>query len=90
MPTTFLNLTDLDNRIRDLEQRYDATSYDVLTDGSVRERIPEDALLKWETYIRQRSYMRDLNDQKHSQYLGGIGHRDGKEKEKTDELVFAA
>lgn len=92
MPTTYLNLTDLDNRIRDLEHRHQVTSYDMLKDESVRSRISEDVLLRWETYVRQRVYLRDLNNHRHSEYLSHIRSQEkpAKRHEQPDELVFAA
>lgn len=91
MPTNYLNLTDLDNRIRDLERRYEVTSYDMLKDSSVRSRIPEDALLRWETYVRQRVYLRDENNCRHSEYLNHIRARVGRTKQaKSTELGCAA
>lgn len=92
MPTTFLNLTDLDNRIRDLENRYQTTSYEMLRDETVRSHISEDVLLRWETYIRQRVYLRDLNDHKHSEYLSHIRSKGetSKREQQSNELVYAA
>src|ERR1019366_6115550 len=92
MPTAYLNLTDLDNRIRDLESRYKVTSYEMLRDDSVRSRISEDALLRWETYVRQRVYLRDLNDHRHSEYLSHIRSKGktSKHEEQPDELVLVA
>jgi hypothetical protein len=92
MPTTYLNLTDLDNRIRNLEHRHRASSFEMLTDESVRSRISEDVILKWETYVRQRSHLRDLNDHEHSEYLSHISQKNKSHKtnEDSDKLVFAA
>jgi hypothetical protein len=91
MPTTYLNLTDLDNRIRDLERQHGATSYDMLKDCSVRSRIPEDALLRWETYVRQRVYLRDLNNYRHSEYLNRIRSKSSRAKQQEPtELSCAA
>ena len=92
MPTTYLNLTDLDKRIRDFESRYQITSYDMLRDDSARSRISEDVLLRWETYVRQRVYLRDLNDHRHSEYLSHIRSKGttSKQEQQSNELVFAA
>jgi hypothetical protein len=92
MPTTYLNLTDLDNRIRSLENKHRASSFEMLTDESVRNRISEDVLLKWETYVRQQTQLRELNDHEHSEYLRHIGQKDKTQKapEDSDKLVFAA
>jgi hypothetical protein len=65
MPTTVLNLTDLDNIIRRFEQAYSVTSVDMLKDKAVRSKISEDVLLRWETYVNQRVRLRDASEQTH-------------------------
>lgn len=72
MPTIFLNLTDLDNLIRTMEKTWDTSSVEMLRNESVRERIPEDVLLRWETYIRQRIHLRDASEQLRADYLAGV------------------
>src|SRR5579859_7182713 len=62
MPTTVLNLTDLDNIIRRFEKAYNVTSVAMLKDETVRSKISEDALLRWETYVEQRVRLRDLSE----------------------------
>ncbi len=91
MPTTFLNLTDLDNRIRAFEQRFGVSSVEMLQDASVRASISEDTLLKWEAYVRQRVYLRDVNVDCHSSYLDQVHPGDPAEsRQESDELAFAA
>ena len=92
MRTTVLNLTDLDNRIRDYENRFGATSVEMLQDESVRARISEDILLKWETYVRQRSYLREMNLDCHRTYLDHLrpAKQPTKHRQEADDLAYAA
>jgi len=76
MPTTVLNLTDLDNRIRGFEQQYAVSSVDMLKEKSVRDRIPEDDILRWEAYIYQRVQLRDMYDQLRGDYLSRLPQSD--------------
>lgn len=72
MPTTYLDLTDLDNIIKGLEKRWRVESVDMLRDESVRARIPELVLLRWETFIRQRIMLRDHDQQVRAKYLSNL------------------
>jgi hypothetical protein len=92
MPTTFINLADLDTLIHKLEQKYNASSFEMLKDGDVRERIPEDVLLRWETYVYQRAQLRDLYERTRSEYLSKLRVKtnSGKTQAPVDELNFAA
>ena len=76
MPTTVLNLTDLDNRIRGFEQKYAVSSVDMLKEKSVRDQIPEDDILRWETYVYQRVRLRDIYDQLRGDYLSKLPQPD--------------
>jgi hypothetical protein len=76
MPTTVLNLTDLDNRIRGYEQKYEVSSVDMLKEKSVRDQIPEDDILRWETYVYQRVRLRDVYDRLKGDYLSKLPQRD--------------
>jgi hypothetical protein len=93
MPTTVLNLTDLDNIIRRFEKTYNATSVDMLKDEAVRSKISEDALLRWETYVEQRIRLRDLSEHTHRHYLSKVeaDHRTGKSEPLSNQQdAFAA
>ncbi|MGC2638311.1 MAG: hypothetical protein WA294_14100 [Acidobacteriaceae bacterium] len=91
MPTTFLNLTDLDNRIRDFEERFQIDSVEMLQNESARARISEDLLLRWEAYLKQRVYLRDQNMERHSTYLYDVRRGDPiTEHQEADEVAFAA
>jgi len=72
VPTIFLDLADLDKLIHELETEWKADSIDMLRDQSVRSRIPEHVLLRWETYIRQRLYLREYDREIHADYLSRI------------------
>jgi hypothetical protein len=76
MPTTVLNLTDLDNRIRGYEQKYAVSSVDMLKEKSVRDHIPEDDILRWETYVYQRVRLRDIYDRLRGDYLSKLPQGD--------------
>jgi len=92
MPTTFLNLTDLDNIIRGLEKAWETSSVEMLKEESVRTRIPEDILLQWETYLRQRIHLRDLHEQLRTDYLSHVTHSSEARKAPTpsDQIELAA
>jgi hypothetical protein len=93
MPTTFLNLTDLDNIIRRFEKAYNVSSVDMLKDEATRAKISEDALLRWETYLEQRVRLRDLSEQTHRQYLSNLeeDHRASKsERLSHQQTAYAA
>ena len=93
MPTTVLNLTDLDNLIRDFEQRYAVSSVDMLKEKSTRDRIPEDDLLRWETYVYQRVRLRDMYDQMRGDYLSKLPGPDSsadKSRKPASQLDLAA
>lgn len=92
MPTTVLNLTDLDNRIREYEHRFQTTSLEMLTDECVRSRVSEDILLKWEAYVRQRAYLREESLDRRSTYLSHLRtkKKPSKRTHESDELAFAA
>jgi len=72
MPTTHLDEADLNNLIADLENRWGAKSVDMLKDNSIRDRIPEIVLLRWETFIRQRIMLREHDGKVRSEYLSQI------------------
>jgi len=92
MPTTVLNLTDLDNIIRRFEQAYNATSVDMLKDEAVRSKISEDVLLRWETYVNQRVRLRDVSEQTHRDYLSNVeeNHRSAKSAPLSRQAAVAA
>ncbi len=92
MPTTVLNLTDLDNIIRRLEQLYQVSSVDMLKDEAVRSKISEDVLLRWETYVEQRVRLRDVSEQTHRCYLSDVeeDHRASKSERLNQQAAVAA
>lgn len=69
MRVIYLTLNDLDEIIRKYEEKYEASSVDMLKDASVRSRISEDELLKWEAYLTQRRRLFDHNAEVHRRYL---------------------
>ena len=93
MPTTILNLTDLDNIIRRFEQQYQVTSLEMLKNTAVRSKISEDVLLRWETYVEQRIRLRDASDRTHRCYLSDVeeDHRGEKSGRRLNQqAAFAA
>jgi len=92
MPTATLNLTDLDNLIRGFEQRYGVSSVDMLKEPAVRNKISEDVLLRWETYVYQRVRLRDLSEETHRDYLSKVGehHHPNKSEPLSRQAAVAA
>jgi hypothetical protein len=90
MSTTILNLTDLDNLIRSLEQKYGITTLDMLKDASARCKISEDVLLRWEAYVRQRVRLRDADAEVRGSYLARLHSRSRKFPTPGDQVILAA
>ena len=93
MPTVVLNLTDLDNLVRKYEQKYATSSVDMLKEKSIRDRIPEDDIMRWETYIYQRVGLRDASDEIRGGYLARLPQSDAvcdKAPKHASELEYAA
>jgi hypothetical protein len=92
MPTTILNLADLDNLIAKFEQKYNVSSLQMLKDANVRKQIAEDVLLRWETYVGQRIQLRELYQHTHNEYLGKlkIEPDSGRSQAPSDEVALAA
>ena len=89
MPTTVLNLTDLDNLIRRFEEKYGVSSLQMLTDASVRARVSEDVLLEWESYIHNLEALRELGVETRKNYLP-VGPQCDKSNAPNDLLDLAA
>jgi hypothetical protein len=91
MPTTILNLSDLDNLISDFEHQFGVSSLDMLKEQAVRRTIPEDVLLRWETYVFQRVNLRKVSEDLHREYLLKL-HRESVVKAPTpsDQVELAA
>lgn len=94
MPTVFLNLNEIDARIRAYEERFKISSMEMLKNGEARKRIGEDDVLKWEAYVRQRLYLRDLYEQTQRDYLANLNHESSpkrsKLKKRSADLEYAA
>jgi hypothetical protein len=92
MPTNVLNLNDLDNLVRGFEQKYAATSVEMLQNNSVRDRVPEHDLLRWEAYVYHRVHLRELSESTHSKYLSQLEAGVDSEKHHvvSDQLDYAA
>ena len=92
MPTNVLNLSDLDNLVRGFEQKYAATSVAMLQNKSVREKVPEHDLLRWEAYVHHRARLRELSENTHSKYLSQLEAGVDSEKHHvvSDQLAYAA
>lgn len=92
MPTTVLNLADLDGLISRFEQKYHVSSLEMLKDASVRKRISEDVLLRWEAYVNQRIRLRELYQHTHSEYLSKleVKPKSGKSPASGDQVALAA
>jgi hypothetical protein len=86
MPTTYLDIADLDNLIAGLEQRWNVQSIDMLRDASIRAQIPEIVLLRWETFIRQRIVLREHDGQVRSKYLSNIPKSDSENRVTSKEM----
>jgi hypothetical protein len=70
--TTYLDLPDLDDLIRGLEKKWAILSMEMLVNPSVRAKIPEHVLLRWEAYIRQRLQLREHYEKLRANYLSHI------------------
>lgn len=90
MPTTVLNLTDLDNLIHRFEEKYKASSIEMLRDQSVRAKISEDVLLRWESYVRNRIALREIDEETRKHYLSNLGPQSDKSDAPSDILALAA
>lgn len=90
MPTTILNLNDLDHLIRGFEHAYHLSSVDMLKDNSARKRVPEDDLLMWEAYVHHRASLRELSERTHNAYLSKLETHEKTSKHPVDELAYAA
>jgi hypothetical protein len=90
MPTTVLNITDLDNLIRGFETLYGISTLEMLKDASTRKKISEDVLLRWETYVRQRVLLREADAQVRSQYLAKVKAESKKSPTPSDQVSLAA
>ncbi len=67
---SFLGLNQVEERITEYETKYSMSSADFLTEG--RDRIPEDAALRWEALIHQRRALRLHHETLRSSYLGEV------------------
>jgi hypothetical protein len=92
MPTTVLNLADLDNLISKFEQKYHVSSLEMLRNADVRKRISEDVLLRWEMYVDQRIQLREIYHHTHSEYLSKLEVRPDSNKSPVpgDQVALAA
>jgi hypothetical protein len=90
MSITYLDLTDLDNRISEYENRWNVQSIDMLKDERVRSRIPESVLLRWETFVRQRVMLRQNDIEVRSVYLSNIPKSTAENHLTSKELVDLA
>jgi len=93
MPTNVLNLNDLDNLVRSFERTYNTTSVAMLQSKSVRSRIPEHDLLRWEAYVHHRARLRELSQHTHSKYLSHVEQRHSdseKHRASSDPVAYAA
>lgn len=69
MRVIHLNLSDLEELIRQYEAKYQTTTVAMLSNAEVRSRIMEDDLLEWEAYVNQRSSLREYYETVHREYL---------------------
>ncbi|HEY3973741.1 MAG TPA: hypothetical protein VGM18_12100 [Candidatus Sulfotelmatobacter sp.] len=90
MPTTVLNITDLDNLIRGLEDQYGISSLEMLKDTAARKKLSEDVLLRWETYVRQRLLLREVDAEVRSGYLAKVKAKSKKSPTPGDQAALAA
>ena len=90
MPTTVLNVTDLDNLIHRFEGKYKVSSVEMLRDQSVRANISEDVLLRWESYVRNRIALREIDEETRKHYLSNLGPQSDKSDAPSDILALAA
>ena len=91
MRVIYLNLSDLDELIREYEIQYRASTLEMLSNPEVRQRIPEDDLLELEAYVAQRSSLREHYDCMHREYLQkGRTHRAPKKNAEDDPTAYAA
>lgn len=65
----FLALSDIDDRIRALENKFQKSSAEFLQDKS---SVPEDESLHWEAYLDQRRQLREQHRKTHSGYLDRV------------------
>jgi hypothetical protein len=91
MRIVYRNLNDLDEVIRAYEKRYGISSVEMLKDSSVRSKINEDELLKWEAYLTQRRRLLDHNAEVHQHYLSQQTASTSKKRAATyDPATYAA
>lgn len=69
MRVIHLNLSDLEELIRQYEAKYQTSTVAMLSNSEVRSRITEDDLLEWEAYLNQRSSLREYYETLHREYL---------------------
>ena len=65
----FLTLSDLEERISNLERIYGLTTAEFLAN---KEEVPEDDALVWEAYFVQSRQLVSLHQQLRSNYLRGV------------------
>jgi len=90
MSITMLNLTDLDNIIRSFEKRYGLSSMEMLRNEDFRAKTSEDVLLKWESYVNQRVWLRDSYEETHREYLSQVRVTEESNKSSNNAVAFAA
>jgi len=92
MPTTYLDLTDLDDLIRNFETKWGISTMEMLKEPPARKQIPENEILRWETYIRQRRQLRECYAELRSRYLSHIpkSHSNKLPPKEQSELAVAA
>ncbi len=80
-----LTLVEVENLIRQFEEKHGLTTAIFLRDTDARERLPEDDIFEWEAYIDHRAELRRLDDEIRKVFLGRVTHTSAADEASTDE-----
>jgi hypothetical protein len=85
-----LTLSELNQRVSELEEKYHATTREFVGDQEIRARVSEDDVLMWETYIDFRRELSAMDEKTRRGYLETITHRAQKSESSTAVIEYAA
>jgi hypothetical protein len=85
-----LTIAEIQERVSELEAKYDATTRDFVGNHDVRARVSEDDVLMWETYIAFRRELINMDERTHRRYLDTIDHHSQKSASTPAVIEYAA
>jgi hypothetical protein len=88
--TIVLTLSDIEEAIGRLEQKYGTKSLNFLLDGETRALVSEDDIFEWEALLDHRNQLKEFQEDLHRKYLS---RRAGSAKRVNDpdaEVLLAA